>query len=112
MMNRDIMRRLVAEAETGDKAMPTAHAALAHWNFDTGTLKDWRYSANAIYGFEQHSVTRILRLAVAGNGGHARSLEEIEAELDFIRYLDAQGIAAMLPVPSVAGECVHVVESP
>ena len=112
MMNMDVMRRIVAEAETGDKAMRTAHAALAHWDFDTSTLKDWRYSANAIYGFKQRGVTRVLRLAIAGDGIRARSREDIEAELDFIRYLDTQGISAMLPVPSSSGECVHVVESP
>ena len=59
MMNMDVMRRLVAEAETGDCAMDTAHAALAHWDFDAGTLQDWRYSANAIYAFKQQGVTLI-----------------------------------------------------
>ena len=112
MMNLDIMRRLVAEAETGDQSMPTARSALAHWDFDAGTLKALRYSANAIYTFEQHGVTRFLRLAVAGDGVHARSRNDIEAELDFIRYLDTCGISAMQPVPSSSGDCIHTVESP
>jgi len=112
MMNMDVMRRLVAEAETGDRAMPTAHAALAYWNFDAGTLKDLRYSANAIYTFKEHGVPRILRLVHADDGVCARAREDIEAELDFIAYLRTRGISAMQPLPSLSGAYIHTVESP
>ena len=112
MMNMDVMRRLVAEAETGDCAMPTAHAALSHWDFDSGTLKDLRYSANAIYTFRQYGAPRILRLSHAGDGVHARTRAHIEAELDFILYLKKQGIEAMSPLPSKSGAYVEIIDSP
>lgn len=112
MMNMDVMCRLVAEAETGDCAMSTAHAALAHWDYDAGSLKPLCYSANAIYTFKQHGVTRMLRLAHAGDGVQARSCRDIEAELDFIRYLGVRGVSAMQPLPSLSGTFVHTIESP
>ncbi len=108
-MNMDVMRQLVAEAELGARDMSTAHAALAHWVFDAGSLKDLRYSANAIYVFKQVGSPRILRLVHAGDGICGRTCQHIQAELDFVQYLGQLGIRAMQPLPSVSGTYVETV---
>ncbi|MBN1872788.1 MAG: phosphotransferase [Anaerolineae bacterium] len=112
MMNLNVMRQLVAEAEIGAKDMPTAHAALAHWDYDVGTLQHLRYSANAIYTFEQQGVPRILRLVHAGDGINGRTYEHIQAELEFIKYLARQDIPAMRALPSESGTYIETVNSP
>jgi len=107
MMNFDVMRRLVAEAETGAMDMPTAQSALAHWGNDAGTLRHLRYSATAIYTFQQAGARRILRLSHPGD----RARDQIQAELDFITYLASVGIPAMPALPGRSGEMVVTVDS-
>ncbi|MDF1514047.1 MAG: hypothetical protein P1S60_09580 [Anaerolineae bacterium] len=83
MMNTDVMRQLVAEAELGDRSMPTAVRGVRLWNGDPTSLVDIWYSANAIYRFTQNATPVFLRLSWAED----RQQAEIEAELEVILTL-------------------------
>jgi Ser/Thr protein kinase RdoA (MazF antagonist) len=116
MMNLEIMRLLVAEAEagseTGPRAMPVAGAAAARWGLDPGSLQAWCYSSNAIYLFRQAGQERVLRLAHNGDRNRDRNRGLIQAELDLVVYLAGQGVPAAQPIPSQAGRLIEDVDSP
>jgi Ser/Thr protein kinase RdoA (MazF antagonist) len=107
MMNTDIMRQLVAEAESGTKEMPTATRAAGFWGFDKGSLFDFRYSANAIYTFKQQGTRRFMRLTWTGD----RSVEQLEAELDYLIYLKRSGFPVAGPIESRGGNLVENVSN-
>ncbi len=108
MMNTDVMRQLVAEAESGDKAMPTARAAARLWSYDDSTLEDFRYSANAIYTFRQHGIRRFMRLTWEGD----KAVEHIAAELDYLAYLAERQFPVVQPVLSNQGRRIETISSP
>ena len=108
MMNTDIMRQLVAEAELGEKDMPTASAAAALWGYDDASLRDLRYSTNAIFIFRQQDVPRFMRLSWSGD--HTR--EELYAELDYLSFLAKHHYPAVQPIPSLNGNLVEKVTNP
>lgn len=101
------MRDLVTEAEEGSQALPTAYTAASRWGFDPGTLVDWRYSANAIYRFDQDGRHRFLRLTPCSE----RAAGQLLAELDFVLYLAGNGFPAALPLPSLDGVLLESVPS-
>jgi Ser/Thr protein kinase RdoA (MazF antagonist) len=103
MMNTDVMRKLVAEAELGKRDMPTATAAAAYWGFEQGTLTDVRYSANAIYFFKQRDVPCFMRLTWSGD----RSREQLEAELDFLDFLRQQKYPVVRFIHSLKGNRIE-----
>lgn len=105
MMNTDIMRQIVAEAEKGDGAMPTATQAAQLWEFDPATLRDFRTSANAIYTVYDHEARRFLRLTWAQD----RPRDALEAEMDYLRYLAQHEFPAAQPLVSRNNQVVESV---
>ncbi|MBN2046813.1 MAG: phosphotransferase [Anaerolineaceae bacterium] len=107
MMNLEVMRRLVAESEEGEKRSETAHQALAHWQADADSLQEFRYSANAIYIFRCDGEVRFLRLTHDA----ARTKTELAAELALIEHFNASGLRAARPVSSQTGSLIEEVTS-
>ena len=103
MMNTDIMRELVAEAELGAKDMQTATAAASLWGFDDATLLDLRYSSNAIFVFRHQDVPRFMRLSWSGD----RSEELLQAELEYLHFLSLNGFPVVQPLPSLQGNQIE-----
>lgn len=62
---------------------------------------------NAVFGFEREGCRRILRIS---HDSH-RTQKLISEELDFIRYLSANGVCASLPVPSLTGNEIETVRT-
>jgi Ser/Thr protein kinase RdoA (MazF antagonist) len=84
---------------------PLAERLLQHWAFDADDperLKNFRISSNAVYPFRAGGRTQFLRFAPASEkrAGH------VEAELDFIRYLRANGYPALEPVATRDGRLI------
>ena len=107
MMNTDIMRELVAEAELGTRDMPTATAAAALWGFDDASLRDLRYSSNAIYIFKQQDIPRFMRLSWSGDC----SKELLQAELDYLTFLTQHEYPNVLPIPSLQGNHIEEIRN-
>ncbi len=60
-------------------------------------------AANLVFEYDQDGIPMILRISF----NQERTLEQIQAELDFIQYLVDQGVRASLPVTSKAGNLVE-----
>jgi Ser/Thr protein kinase RdoA (MazF antagonist) len=80
-----------------------ANTAIKLWGNVTGSLQHISNSSNYIYSFIESGKTRYLRLTSSCD----RTLEQIEAELDFIAYLHRGGVNVMLPVSSAAGRFIE-----
>ncbi|SEG77220.1 GNAT family N-acetyltransferase [Paenibacillus sp. UNC499MF] len=93
----------------GLKDDSTAKQLIQFWEYDAKTLKFWRASSNFIYMFERNGDRYFLRFIHEEDN----SIENIQAELDFLLYLIAEGYPAAAPVPSKSGkwiETIHTVE--
>ncbi len=108
MMNTDIMRQLVAEAELGNQDMVTAASAAALWGYDDASLRDLRYSANAIYIIKQQDIPRFMRLSWSGD----HTLEQLQAELDYLSFLAQHNYPAVQPIRSLNGNRVERINNP
>jgi Ser/Thr protein kinase RdoA (MazF antagonist) len=84
-------------------AIEVAKAAIELWRGDAESLRYIGDSANYIYSFIESGKTHYLRLT----SSCARTKEQIEAELNFIAYLQRGGVSAALPVPSAAGGLIE-----
>ncbi len=76
---------------------PDLPNVIARWKGTPGTLAHVRDGANAVYEFRVGSARLFLRLT---RNAH-RSRDQLEAELDFVRYLASRGVAVARPVSSV-----------
>jgi len=84
-----------------------ANAAVKLWRGDNESLEYFGDSANYVYSFTESSETRYLRLIPS----FKRTKGQIEAELDFITYLNRGGVNSVLPVSSVMGRLVEEMSS-
>ena len=90
---------------------PLAEALLENWHYDRDDperLNDFRISSNAIYPFHRGGALQFLRFAPASE----KRAGSVQAELDFIAYLRANGYPAAEPMPSKSGELVVQQETP
>ncbi len=83
--------------------LPDVPGVIARWNGDPHTLRHERSGANEVYAFSSRSARRFLRLT---RDAH-RCREQLEAELDFVRFVASRGVGAALPCPSVSGTDVE-----
>jgi len=86
-----------------------AHMLLAYWDHDRDKLdvmNHFRISANAVYPFAGENGVHYLRFAPNSE----KCKMHIQAELDFLQYLNKNGYAATKPVPSKSG--LLLVEAP
>lgn len=91
-----------------DRVKLPAEAA-RRWGDGAGALTHVQDSENFVFRFERGHPPRsyFLRLTHAGH----RSLAQIAAELDFIRYLSRRGYRASPPVPSRRGNLVETLRT-
>lgn len=75
---------------------PDLRWLIARWNGLPNTIKHVRDGANVVYVFR--AGTRRLLLRLTENRHRSRS--QLEAELDFVRFVASRGVAAARPVPS------------
>lgn len=88
-----------------------AKQALTLWEHDQenldDTLKHFRISANAIYPFKQKGKLCFLRLAPT----EEKRLENIVAELDYLKYLQERSYPSLQAIPTRDGEYVKEIET-
>ncbi|GAA3400378.1 GNAT family N-acetyltransferase [Paenibacillus hodogayensis] len=77
------------------------------WDHDAGTLRFWRASSNFVYSFARNGVRHFLRFIHEEDN----ALERIQTELDYVRYLIANGYPAAAPVRSNDGKWIETVHS-
>ena len=89
-----------------------ARTALANYAHDPARLDEsltwFRISSNAVYPYFHQGELHFLRLCPAAE----KKLPDIAAEIEFIRYLRAQGYPAMEPVFTLSGELCAPISTP
>jgi amicoumacin kinase len=90
---------------TGPGAVLTRCVTL--WDVAPGTLTPVRQGANFVYEFQAHRCRFFLRLT----NDHHRSLEQLEGELDFVRFVASRGVDVSCPQPSQRGNQVETFET-
>ena len=82
------LRKMVRGVESDDYAKEL----IKFWKYDEGTLELWRASSNFVYSFEYNNVQYFLRISLDQDN----SIEEIKAELDFMKYLRLNGFSCLM----------------
>ncbi|MFN8493320.1 MAG: phosphotransferase [Caldilineaceae bacterium] len=103
MMTLSLMQAVVATVnEQWESSI--ADALLQHWQHDAGRAKFWRSSANFVFFFKKSGRDHVLRF----NHASERTVEMIQAEIDYVNTLAESGLRVAKPVRSLTG---HYVES-
>ncbi len=101
MMNVEIMWK---EVYKDDNKLPSIGTQMIEfWDYEEGTLKPWRASANFIYPYKQNGQDRILRIVPDSE----RTVKQILAELDFMDHLRKQGLPILEPLLSKKGKKIE-----
>lgn len=86
------------------------HDILRRWPHDTDRL-DWldryRISANAVYPFSSGGKLHILRFSPDTE----KRIGQLQAELDWLRFLSGKGVVVNVTVPSLAGNETEQMET-
>lgn len=84
-----------------------AQEILERWGYDEGSVYYLRASANFIFVFRKNGERYFLRFIE----GNQKSLEEIEAEIEILLFLQSQAIKVAQPVLSLNEKNIEVVET-
>jgi Ser/Thr protein kinase RdoA (MazF antagonist) len=106
MMNVNVMKMILDQYECG-KEDTFAHQMAKKWDYDEKTLDLINASSNFAFEMKTNGVERILRVTHKSE----RSYEILLAELDFIHYLDSNGIPVAKPVHSNNNEIVEKLQT-
>ena len=68
---------------------------------------EYEGAANLVYEYKKDNTPLILRISFTPE----RTLEDIQAELDFVNYLSDRGVNVSRPVPSLAGNWVETLQA-
>jgi Ser/Thr protein kinase RdoA (MazF antagonist) len=84
-----------------------AKELIEHWNHDAESLKFWRASSNFIYYFQMNGNPHYLRFIHEEDN----SIDNIQAEIDFMLYLLDKGYATVAPVHSRHGQWIETIST-
>ncbi|MFF2753172.1 phosphotransferase enzyme family protein [Psychrobacillus sp. NPDC058041] len=93
--------------KAGFSSLKVAECLLQNWEHDEGTLTFWRASSNFVCAFERLGERYFLRFS----SQKENSLEQIEAELDFMEYLKSNSYPCVSPVASINNTFIETVET-
>ena len=86
---------------------PIANEIASHWEYNKGTVKEKRASANFVFHFTKSGEDYFLRFNPPGE----RKFEHIKAEIDFLNYLSDNNIPVAKPVKSLSGKYIETVNT-
>jgi Ser/Thr protein kinase RdoA (MazF antagonist) len=84
---------------------PIAEQILTPWDYDQGSVRFFRSSANFVYHFRHGGNRCFLRFAASSE----RTRATIEAEIDILLWLARKGLTVTTPLPSKNGSFVETV---
>lgn len=82
-----------------------AQGLIQFWEHDEGTLEVWRASSNFVYAFERNQVQYFLRFSF----NQDNSIEQIQAELEFMHYLQSNKFPCVTPIRSLSGRLIETI---
>ncbi|RLQ94530.1 phosphotransferase enzyme family protein [Falsibacillus albus] len=95
---------------TMDKGLASdvvAKSLIQNWEHDEGTLKFWRASSNFVYVFENNQEQYFLRFSL----DQENSIGQIQAELEFMEYLESNRYPCVSPILSKNGKYIETVQN-
>lgn len=84
-----------------------AEKMLGFWEHDGGTLRFWRASSNFVYAFELGGKRYFMRFSHASEN----SLEQLEAEMEFVEFLAGRGYGCARALPSKNGRILETLDT-
>jgi len=105
MMSLSLMSRFFETADEGDVHSPLADLIASRWVDDTAAVEHRRSSANFVFTVQSGGSRYFLRF----NHSSERTVEQLQAELDYLHHLADRGIAVALPVASYSNRLVETV---
>ncbi len=90
-----------------DGSSVIAERILEQWDYDSGSIRFFRSSANFLYVLQREGTDHLLRFSDASE----RSREDVEADLDLLAWAAGEGIDVALPVPSSGGNLLETVST-
>ena len=84
---------------------PIAEQILKQWDYEQGSVRFFRSSANFVYRFLKEGKPCFLRFADTSE----RTRETIEAEIDILQWVAERGITVTSPLPSENGNFIETV---
>ncbi|MFC3746602.1 GNAT family N-acetyltransferase [Paenibacillus sp. GCM10012306] len=87
----------------GSENDSVAKQLIQRWEHDRDTLNFWRASSNFIYEFKRNDIPYFLRFVHEEDN----NIDNIQAELDFMNYLRAEGYSTVAPVLSTNGHSIE-----
>ena len=84
---------------------PIAEQILKQWDYEQGSVRFFRSSANFVYRFHKEGKPCFLRFAASSE----RTRDTIEAEIDILQWVARRGITVTSPLPSRNGNFVETV---
>jgi Ser/Thr protein kinase RdoA (MazF antagonist) len=105
MMKLSTMRKVVATVDAEWRSS-FAEKILERWGYDEGTVYYFRASANFLFIFKKEGKTYFLRF----NDASEKELSTIDSELKILEYLRNQPVHVALPIKSLAGNFIEIVE--
>ncbi len=106
MMKLSLMWRVI-DTLKDDRSLPLAETILQHWQYDEGTIRFVRASANFVVAFHNGRQQFFLRF----NECNERPREALEAEVKLVAWLNEKGLRVATPVISKHGRFVETVET-
>lgn len=95
----------VGSTINSDGSCLTAQKILDRWGHDTCKVKTVRLSSNFVFSFEHHGSKRFLRFTPMSE----RTVEQVQAETEWLTALEAAGLHVVKPVKSKHGNLVETV---
>lgn len=106
MMKLSTMVRVVATTDA-DGRSDVADRILESWGHDRGSARFFRSSANVLFVSRKDGTPYFLRFAADSE----RRREEVEAEVDVLRFVAASGLEVAAPVASRNDRFVETIET-
>lgn len=106
MMTLSTMQMVVSTVDDQWES-PLADEILQHWANDGAPAKYWRASSNFVFFFKHAAQDHVLRFTHESE----RTVEAIQAEMDYVNQLADKGILVARPIRSLNGNHVESIDT-
>jgi Ser/Thr protein kinase RdoA (MazF antagonist) len=105
-MKLSLMKNVLDTVNTEWRS-PLAEKILKRWGYDDESVYFYRASANFLFIFKKNGETYFLRFS----DSREKDISSLESELKILDFLRDNPITVALPIPSINGNTVEVVET-
>ncbi|NQT60615.1 MAG: phosphotransferase [Bacteroidetes bacterium] len=108
MMKLSLMKDVVEKSVNSNWDCELAKDLIKPWNHDEKWVKYWRASANFVCFFKYRDIQYVARF----NTSNERTIQELDAEINLLNYLDSKNVNIAKPVISNNNRYVEEQKTP